>query len=64
MHPFMVSYGFESRERLVKKIGVPPEIISHSPGQLRQRLLHALDIDDNSLDPTGKSSNQTIHRSV
>ena len=46
MHPFMVSYGFESLERLEKKIGVPPELISHSPRQLRERLLHALDIDD------------------
>jgi phosphoglycolate phosphatase len=46
MHPFMVSYGFESLERLEKKIGVPPELISNSPAQLRQRLLHALDIDD------------------
>jgi phosphoglycolate phosphatase len=48
MHPFMVSYGFESFERLVKKIDVPPALISQSPGKLRQRLLHALDIDDNS----------------
>lgn len=48
MHPFMVSYGFESLERLEKKIGVPPELISKSPGQLRTRLLHALDIDDDS----------------
>jgi phosphoglycolate phosphatase len=46
MHPFMVSYGFESFERLEKKIGVPPELISSNPGELRQRLLHALDIDD------------------
>jgi phosphoglycolate phosphatase len=46
MHPFMVSYGFESLERLENKIGVPPELISRSPLQLRQRLLHALDIDD------------------
>ena len=48
MHPFIVSYGFESLERLEKKIGVPPELISKSPGQLRQRLLHALDVDDDS----------------
>jgi phosphoglycolate phosphatase len=48
MHPFMVSYGFESLERLEKKIGVPPELISKNPGQLRERLLHALDIDEDS----------------
>jgi phosphoglycolate phosphatase len=41
MHPFMVSYGFESFARLEKKIGVPPELISNSPAELRQRLLHA-----------------------
>lgn len=46
MHPFMVSYGFESFERLEKKIGVPPELISKSPAELRERLLHALDIGD------------------
>jgi len=44
MHPFMVSYGFESAERLEKKIGVPVELISDSPDELRQRLMHALDI--------------------
>jgi hypothetical protein len=27
---------------------VPPELISNSPAELRQRLLHALDIDDDS----------------
>lgn len=48
MHPFMVSYGLESLERLEKKIGVPPELISKNPGQLRERLLHALDIDEDS----------------
>lgn len=52
MHPFMVSYGFESFERLEKKIGVPPELISRSPAELRQRLLHALDIEDDLLDST------------
>ncbi|MGD2074003.1 MAG: HAD family hydrolase [Gammaproteobacteria bacterium] len=44
MHPFMVSYGFESFERLEKRIGVPRELISVSPEQLRDRLLHALAI--------------------
>lgn len=46
MHPFMVSYGFESLDRLINKIGVPPELISNTPLQLRQRLLHGLGIDD------------------
>ena len=45
MHPFMVAYGFESFERLEKRIGVPRELISVSPEQLRHRLLHALDLD-------------------
>lgn len=48
MHPFMVSYGFESAARLEHKIGVPPELISHTPAQLRHRLLHALEIDEDS----------------
>jgi phosphoglycolate phosphatase len=62
MHPFMVSYGFESLERLERKIGVPPEVISHSPGQLRQRLLHALDIDDVALSSTVESSKEALLR--
>lgn len=49
MHPFMVSYGFESLERLENKLGVAAELISHTPRELRQRLLHALDVDDVSL---------------
>ena len=42
-HPFMVSYGFEDFERLTKKIGVPPEIISRSPSELCSRIRHTLD---------------------
>ena len=45
MHPFMVSYGFEDFERLTKKIGVPPELISSTPGEFCARVCHALDID-------------------
>ncbi|MEO5342577.1 MAG: HAD hydrolase-like protein [Gammaproteobacteria bacterium SHHR-1] len=41
-HPFMVSYGFEDHDRLVGKIGVPEALISRTPEQLRQRVLHAL----------------------
>jgi phosphoglycolate phosphatase len=42
-HPFMVSYGFEDFERLTKKVGVPPEIISRSPLELHDRISHTLD---------------------
>jgi phosphoglycolate phosphatase-like HAD superfamily hydrolase len=42
-HPFMVYYGFEDFERLTMKIGVPPEIISRSPSELRDRISHTLD---------------------
>jgi phosphoglycolate phosphatase len=44
MHPFMVSFGFESYQRLTKKIGVPAVLISRHPSELRQRILQALDI--------------------
>jgi phosphoglycolate phosphatase len=44
MHPFMVSYGFESFLRLERRIGVPRELISVSPEQLRDRLLHAVGV--------------------
>jgi phosphoglycolate phosphatase len=44
MHPFMVSFGFESYQRLTKKIGVPDALISRQPLILKQRILHALDI--------------------
>ncbi|MCG7974283.1 MAG: HAD hydrolase-like protein [Candidatus Thiodiazotropha taylori] len=44
MHPFMVSYGFESFERLTDKIGVPAELISRQPLDLKRRILHALDL--------------------
>jgi phosphoglycolate phosphatase len=44
MHPFMVSYGFESFERLTTKIGIPQELISRHPQELKQRILHAFDL--------------------
>jgi phosphoglycolate phosphatase len=45
MHPFMVSYGFEDHKRLVKKFGVPEEIISRTPQELCARVLHALQLE-------------------
>lgn len=44
MHPFVVSYGFESLTRLTQKFGVPSEIISTTPAAFEQRLLHALNL--------------------
>ena len=44
MHPFMVSFGFESYKRLTEKIGVPAELISKQPQELCRRIMHALDL--------------------
>jgi phosphoglycolate phosphatase len=44
MHPFIVSYGFESYHRLTKKVGIPAELISRHPVELKARVLHALEI--------------------
>ncbi len=44
MHPFVASYGFEDIERLTNKFGVPREVISTTPAELIERLLHALDL--------------------
>ncbi len=44
MHPFMVAYGFESFDRLTKKIGVPEELISRHPLEFKQRILHTFDL--------------------
>lgn len=44
MHPFMVSYGFENFLRLTKKFEIPEEIISKTPGELRERVFHSLEI--------------------
>ncbi len=46
MHAFMVSYGFESFDRLTRKIGIPEELISRHPQALKQRILHAFDLLD------------------
>ena len=46
LHPFMVSYGFEDFERLTKKIGVPPEIISRSPSELHDRIKQTFELEE------------------
>ncbi len=46
IYPFVVAYGFEDAERLTKGFGVPYEVISTSPADLSERLLHALDLTD------------------
>ncbi|MGB0712949.1 MAG: HAD family hydrolase [Gammaproteobacteria bacterium] len=46
IHPFMVSYGFENHSRLTDKIGVPEELISTSPAQLRERVCHCLGMSE------------------
>jgi phosphoglycolate phosphatase len=47
IYPFVVAYGFEDRERLTKDFGVPREVISTSPAEFSERLLHALDLLQN-----------------
>lgn len=44
VYPFVVAYGFEDRERLISRFGVPPEVVSASPEEFAERLLHALDL--------------------
>ncbi len=44
IHPFVVAYGFEDRERLIEDFGVPQELVSASPAEFAERLLHALDL--------------------
>jgi phosphoglycolate phosphatase len=44
IHPFMVSYGFEGHDRLIAKFGVPAEIISRTPNELAECMLHALEL--------------------
>jgi phosphoglycolate phosphatase len=46
MHPFVVSYGFESLARLTQKFGVPNELISTTPAAFESRLLHALNLTE------------------
>lgn len=42
MHPLIVSYGFENRDRLTRRFEVPEAVISDTPAALGQRLCHAL----------------------
>jgi phosphoglycolate phosphatase len=44
MHPFIVSYGFESHDRLHRKFGIPLEVISQDPHAFSSRVRHALDL--------------------
>ena len=44
MHPFVVAYGFEDRARLTGKFGVPGELVSATPADFTERLMHALDL--------------------
>ena len=44
MHPFMVAYGFESLDRLTRKIGIPEELISRHPVEFNRRILHTFDL--------------------
>jgi phosphoglycolate phosphatase len=57
MHPFMVSYGFEDYERLTQKAGVPSEILSRSPEELCQRILHAFDLSQPEAAAAGQPQN-------
>ncbi len=51
MHPFMVSYGFEGRDRLIRKSGVPEAVIAHSPRELAARLRHTLQLPEPKSEP-------------
>lgn len=44
MHPFIVSYGFESHRRLTVKFGIPEEVISQDPQAFSSRVRHTLDM--------------------
>ncbi len=44
MHPFIVAYGFEDCVRLSDEFKVPREVISTSPDEFSERLLHALNL--------------------
>lgn len=44
LHPLVVSYGFEDHTRLTDNYDVPEDIISRTPAELVERLLHALDL--------------------
>lgn len=44
LHPMIVSYGFESFERLTTKYAIPEEIIARTPEELSARVRHTLDL--------------------
>jgi len=44
MHPFIVSYGFESHARLTRKFEIPEVIVSRTPQDLANRVRHALSL--------------------
>jgi phosphoglycolate phosphatase len=44
IHPFIVSYGFESFERLAAKYAIPEAVISTTPDAFSARVRHALDL--------------------
>ncbi len=44
MHPFIVSYGFESLARLTRKFSIPEEVIAQTPETFSARIRHALDL--------------------
>lgn len=41
----VASYGFEDYLRLVESFNIPPELITRTPGELANRLSHALDLN-------------------
>ncbi|WP_434514417.1 HAD family hydrolase [Dechloromonas sp. ARDL1] len=47
LHPLIVSYGFEDHTRLTDDFDVLEDIISRTPAELIERLLHALDLSPN-----------------
>lgn len=44
MHPWIVSYGFDSYDRLVNSFNIPSELVSRTPRELICRVCHALDL--------------------
>lgn len=44
LHPLIVSYGFESFERLSTKYAIPEEVIARTPEELAARVRHTLDL--------------------
>lgn len=46
IYPFIVSYGFESYERLTQKFHIPDEVICRQPEGLCGRVRHALNLPE------------------